>query len=83
MTAKKPINIYEAKTHFSKLCDQAASGDDVVIARHGQPWVRITALKGPNREIKFGVMKGKIRIAADFDAPLPDDILGLFEGEEE
>jgi len=73
-------NIYEAKTHFSKLCDQAASGTDVVVARHGQPWVRITALKPAVKEVRFGVLKGEITIAEDFDAPLPIDVQHAFEG---
>lgn len=73
-------NIYEAKTHFSKLCDQAASGTDVVVARHGQPWVRITALKPAVKEVRFGVLKGEISIAEDFDAPLPTDVQHAFEG---
>ncbi len=35
---------------------------------------------GPKRKLVFGLMKGKIRIADDFDAPLPDDVLAAFEG---
>jgi prevent-host-death family protein len=76
----KPINIYEAKTRFSELVDTAISGDDVVVSRNGKPLVRITRLEdGQKHRIKFGVLKGKIKIAADFDAPLPADILASFE----
>lgn len=80
MSKAQAINIYDAKTHFSKLCGQAASGSDVVIARHGQPWVRITTLAHPARTILFGVLKGKVSIADDFDTPLPDEIQRAFEG---
>ena len=74
------VNIYDAKTRLSQLVDQAASGEDVVVSRNGKPLVRITQLSVPKRRIKFGVLKGKVRIAADFDAPLPEDVLSGFEG---
>jgi antitoxin (DNA-binding transcriptional repressor) of toxin-antitoxin stability system len=77
----KPVNIYEAKTRFSELVDKAASGDDVVISRNGKPLVRLTRLQGDQKpRIKFGVLKGKLEIAADFDAPLPAEVLAGFEG---
>jgi prevent-host-death family protein len=77
----KPVNIYDAKTRFSQLVDKAASGEDVVICRNGKPIVRITRLAGGQKQrLKFGVLKGKLKIAADFDAPLPADVLAGFEG---
>ena len=80
MPKPESINIYEAKTHFSKLCDQAASGSDVVVARHGQPWVRITALKPARKKVRFGVLKGVVTITDDFDAALPAEVQSAFEG---
>jgi prevent-host-death family protein len=74
------VNIYEAKTRLSQLVDKAAGGEDVVVSRNGKPLVRITRLETSRRCIRFGVLKGKIRIARDFDAPLPDDLLAGFEG---
>ncbi len=74
------VNIYEAKTRFSQLVDQAAAGDDVIVSRHGKPVVRITRLLEPPRRIKFGVLKGKVKVATDFDAPLPRKVLAEFEG---
>ena len=74
------VNIYEAKTQLSKLVDLASSGTDVVIARAGEPAARLTTLKQPQRLTGFGALKGKGWIAEDFDAPLPDDLLALFEG---
>ena len=74
------VNIYDAKTRLSQLVDKAAAGEDVVVSRNGKPLVRITRLEGQARRIKFGVLKGKVRIAADFDAPLPDNVLAGFEG---
>ena len=75
-----PVNIYDAKTRLSQLVDKAASGEDVVVSRNGKPLVRITRLENVKRRIKFGLLKGKVTIAADFDAPLPDDVLAGFEG---
>lgn len=74
------INIYEAKTRLSQLVDQAVAGQDVVVSRHGKPLVRITRLQVAPRRIRFGVLKGRVRIAADFDASLPDEVLAGFEG---
>lgn len=74
------INIYDAKTRLSQLVDKAAAGEDVIVSRNGKALVRITRLEAPRRRIKFGVLKGKIRIAHDFDAPLPDEVIAGFEG---
>lgn len=77
----KPVSIYDAKTRLSHLVDRAAAGEDVVISRNGKPLVRITRLEGGQKpRIKFGVLKGKIKMAADFDAPLPEKVLAEFEG---
>ena len=74
------VNIYDAKTRLSQLVDKAAAGEDVIVSRNGKPLVRITRLEGTRRRIRFGVLKGKIKIAKDFDAPLPEDMLAGFEG---
>ncbi len=74
------VNIYEAKTRLSQLVDKAASGEDVVVSRNGKPLARITRLVSSKRPIKFGLLKGKLTVPTDFDAPLPDDVLAGFEG---
>jgi prevent-host-death family protein len=74
------VNIYDAKTRLSQLVDKAASGEDVVVSRNGKPLVRITRLEAPKRRIKFGLLKGKLTVPKDFDAPLPEDVLAGFEG---
>jgi prevent-host-death family protein len=73
------VNIYEVKTHLSRYVDQAASGQDLVIARAGKPVARLTAIAS-KPPIRFGVLKGRVRVADDFDAPLPDEVLAGFEG---
>jgi prevent-host-death family protein len=72
------VNIFEAKTQLSKLIAMAESGEEVVIARAGKPVVKLTRLEPPKRTIRYGMLKGKIHIADDFDAPLPDEILAEF-----
>jgi len=78
--AARTINIYEAKTHLSKLVDQAAAGEDVIISRAGKPVARLTRLKEAKRTVRFGLLKGAVKIAKDFDAPLPDEMQAQFDG---
>ena len=80
LVVMETINIYEAKTRLSQLVDQAASGQDVVVSRNGKPLVRITRLVEPRRVINFGLLQGKLVVPADFDAPLPAEVLAAFEG---
>jgi prevent-host-death family protein len=73
----KQVNLHVAKTHLSRLVDEAASGREIVIAKAGKPMVRLVAVPSHPRS-GFGDLKGRIRIAADFDAPLPDDLRRAF-----
>jgi len=61
--------------------DQAAAGEEIVIARAGKPVARLVQLEEKPKKRVLGLYEGALRIPADFDAPLPDDILALFEGE--
>ena len=74
------VNIYEAKTHFSKYVEQAESGEDVIIARGGKQVARLTSIKAKKNLIRFGVLKGRVRVAADFDDALADEVVAGFEG---
>lgn len=78
------VNIYEAKTRLSELVEQARQGETIVIAKSGTPLAKLVSLDapGPKRKIRFGLMKGEFIESNDFDAPLPDDLLDLFEGGE-
>ena len=75
----RPVNIYEAKTQLSKLVDQAAAGKDVIISRAGKPVARLSRLEGAKQAVRFGILKGTVRIAKDFDAALPEEVLAQFE----
>jgi len=74
------VNIYQAKTQLSRLVDRAAGGEEIVIARGGKPVARLARLEAPQRKVRFGLLRGKVKVAADFDAPLPDRLLAAFEG---
>jgi prevent-host-death family protein len=79
---KQPVNIHAAKTHFSRLVERAERGEEIIIARAGRPVARLAPLAGPGRPRRLGLLEGRrIRIARDFDAPLPDGVLRLFEGD--
>lgn len=75
------VNIYEAKTRLSELVEQASRGETIVIAKAGTPLAKLVPLhETPRQPIKFGTMKGEFVEAADFDAPLSDDELDLWDG---
>lgn len=75
------VSVYAAKTHLSRLIDQANAGEEVVITRHGRPVARLVpAAATSRRERKLGSLKGRVWMAENFDEPLPDDVLDLFEG---
>ena len=66
------VNVHEAKTHFSKLLQRVAAGEDIVIAKAGKPVARLTALKPKRAPRRLGLAKGKVFVPDDFDAPMPD-----------
>jgi prevent-host-death family protein len=77
------INLYEAKTKLSELVERAAAGGEIVIAKAGKPKAKLVPLTPRAEPRKPGIWKGRLWIAQDFDAPLPDDILAAFEGRDE
>lgn len=77
--ASLALNLYEAKTRLSSLVEQAAAGDEIIIAKNGRPRAKLVALR-PAAARRPGRAKGKIHIAADFDAPLPAAVLDAFAG---
>jgi len=73
------LNLYEAKTQLSALVDRAAAGAEIIIAKGGKPMAKLVPFRQTARR-KPGSARGKIWIARDFDAPLPDDVLADFDG---
>lgn len=76
----KVVNIHEAKTHLSRLVDEVASGKEVIIAKAGKPMARLGPVTAAAKKKKLGLLKSKIKVTSDFNAPLPDDVLATFEG---
>jgi prevent-host-death family protein len=74
------VNIHEAKTQFSKLIQSAINGEETIIAKSGKPVAKLVPIPLEKPKRRLGILKGKIKIADDFDAPLSDDILNSFEG---
>lgn len=79
----RTINIHEAKTHLSRLVEQAANGEPFVIAKAGKPIVKVVPLDKPvTNPRRFGFMAGQITVPADFDSMGSAEIERLFEGNE-
>jgi len=74
------VNIHEAKTHLSRLVDEVAAGAEVIIAKAGKPMARLSPIAAPMRKKRLGMLKGKIKVPDDFNAPLDDKVLAAFEG---
>jgi len=72
------INIHEAKTQFSQLLRRVAAGEEIIIARAGQPVARLVPVESQPLRI-MGMDEGLFEVPDDFNAPLPDDILTEFE----
>ena len=75
----KLLNLYDAKTQLSALVEEAAAGAEIIIAKAGKPLARLGPLRDAARR-RPGRGRGRIWIAGDFDAPLPQDVLNAFRG---
>lgn len=71
------LNLYAAKSQLSALVEEAAAGHEIVIAKAGVPRARLVPLRRLARR-RPGGSKGRLRVAANFDTPLPRDILAPF-----
>lgn len=71
------INIHQAKTHLSRLVEQAAQGEEIVIAKAGKPMARLVALQQPKKAKRrgFGALKGKMKLLPGWDDPLTKEEL--------
>jgi prevent-host-death family protein len=73
------INIHEVKTHLSRILEEVAAGKEVIIAKAGKPMARLVPMQEKATKKKLGLLKGKIKIPADFNKPLPEAVIQLFE----
>lgn len=72
------VGVYEAKTQLSALLRRVAAGEEIVIARGGKPVARLVPVKRRGRR-EIGRDEGLFEIPADFDAPLPNEVLEVFD----
>jgi prevent-host-death family protein len=83
----KVVNIHEAKTHLSRLVEEAANGQPFIIAKAGKPMVKVVCLDAPEPEPKktmrrIGFMEGMYEVPEDFDTMFQKEIEEMFYGEE-
>ncbi len=77
----REINLDEAKTQLLRLVEEVQEdGAEIVIARAGRPVARPVPMGTARRRRTLGPLSGKFTSPADFDAPLPDEGMGEFEG---
>lgn len=78
----KTVNIHEAKTHLSKLVEEAFRGEPFVIAKAGKPVVKVTALSAPSgtQVRRLGFLEGQISVPDDFDRMGSQEIEQIFGG---
>ena len=74
----EPINMHDAKTHFSRLVERVEAGEEIVIARDGHPLARLVALHPPTQSREPGLWRGLVHLAPDFDQT-DDALLDAFE----
>lgn len=75
------INIHEVKTHFSRLIDRAAAGEEIIIAKAGKPIAKLVPLHNLPSSRSLGIFQGKLNVPEDFDAALPGDVASQFQNE--
>ena len=74
----KTVNIHAAKTHLSRLVEEAAAGEEIIIAKAGKPVARLVPLDQRALARKPGGLKGMINLKDNFDDPLPPDMADAF-----
>ena len=73
------VSIHHAKKHMSRLLERVAAGEEIIIERADKPTARLVPYQDLSLDRVPGLFEGQIKIAEDFDAPLPEEILRAFE----
>lgn len=79
MSLPKPVNIADAKARLPELVERAARGEEIIIARNGEPRARLVPLQ-PRKARVPGRGAGRWTVIGDLNEPLPDEVLAAFEG---
>ena len=74
----KSVGVHEAKTHLSRLLERVSAGEEIAITRRGEEIARLVPARQRTAR-HFGIDRGRWNVPDDFDAPLPDDVLAMFE----
>jgi prevent-host-death family protein len=74
----KSVGVHEAKTHLSRLLNDVAAGEEIVITRRGEPAARLVALRSGASRV-FGMDRARLAVPEDFDDPLHGEVLDMFE----
>jgi prevent-host-death family protein len=78
------VNIHQAKTQLSRLLSRVELGEEIVISNRGVPVAKLVPLQQPKSRLQsLGRDRGLFTVPADFNEPLPEDLLAAFEGREE
>jgi prevent-host-death family protein len=76
----KSVNIHEAKTHLSRLVERVQAGEEIIIAKAGQPAARLVPIEGARRPVKIGGLRGPTPVPEDFNTMFDAEIETLFAG---
>ncbi len=74
----KSVGVHEAKTHFSRLLERVAGGEEILITRRGEEVARLVGVHRTAAR-RLGIDRGRFTVPDDFDAPLPEEALESFE----
>jgi prevent-host-death family protein len=81
----RQINIHEAKTHLSRLAEEAGAGETIILAKAGKPVAKLVPLNDAEQKKKpreLGFLDGKYKVPDNFDTMFQDEIIAMFEGRE-
>ena len=82
----RQVNIHEAKTHLSRLADEAGAGETIILAKAGKPVAKLVPLNDTDQKKKpreLGFLDGKFKVPDDFDTMFQDEIIAMFEGSDD
>jgi len=74
----KSVGVHEAKTHLSRLLEDVAAGEEVVITRRGAAVASLVPIRAAGAR-RLGIDRGRFVVPDDFDEPLPDELVAAFE----
>lgn len=82
----RQVNIHEAKTHLSRLADEAGAGETIIIAKSGKAVAKLVPLEEgkpiEKKRRRLGFLEGVYQVPDDFDTMFQDEIIAMFEGRE-